>query len=90
MAHASSFLVEKSASNLEDFLWAVHCYIFNHPYLCLFNLSNSNTIDTRQEQEQLDMQIDIDQSLIRDREDRIRQIEVSLGYIVILIYKISN
>lgn len=29
----------------------------------------------RQEQEQLDMQIDIDQSLIRDREDRIRQIE---------------
>ena len=31
----------------------------------------------RQEQEQLDVQIDIDESLIRDREERIRQIEVS-------------
>lgn len=32
----------------------------------------------RQEQKQLDMQIDIDESLIREREERIRQIEVSL------------
>ena len=31
----------------------------------------------RQEQEQLDVQIDIDESLIREREERIRQIEVS-------------
>ncbi len=34
-------------------------------------------IGRRQEQEQLDMQIDIDESLIREREERIRQIEVS-------------
>ena len=32
----------------------------------------------RQEREQMDMQIDIDESLIREREERLRQIEVSL------------
>lgn len=32
----------------------------------------------RQEREQMDMQIDIDESLIREREERIRQIEVGV------------
>lgn len=42
----------------------------------LYIIYYCNNVD-RQEQEQLDVQIDIDESLIREREERIRQIEVS-------------
>ena len=45
----------------------------------LYDLSDSSDLKFhRQEQEQLNVQIDIDESLMREREERIRQIEVSL------------
>ncbi|XP_068715325.1 syntaxin-7-like isoform X1 [Montipora foliosa] len=47
-------------------------------YAADFGNENANLLEDdrrRQEQEQMDMQIDIDESLIREREDRLRQIE---------------
>ena len=51
----------------------MHCMVLAP---VLYIIYYCNNVD-RQKQEQLDVQIDIDESLIREREERIRQIEVS-------------